>query len=111
MSQNTKSVKGYFIGFLAGGAVGAAIAFLTTPKSGKKLRKDLKHKSDEYIDEVDKYISKTKRNASKVIDKNRRKFANILQDITSQSEAMFRDAEKVIKDAKELTLEVFSSGK
>jgi len=111
MSQNTKNVKGYFIGFLAGGVVGAAVAFLTTPKSGKKMRKEIIQKSDEYIDEVDKYISKTKRDAVKVIDKNRKKFANVLHDMTSKSEAMYRDAEKVFNDAKEKTIEVFNSGK
>ena len=47
MPQTSKSVNGFFIGFLTGGAVGAAVALLTTPKSGANLRKDIKHKSDE----------------------------------------------------------------
>lgn len=111
MSQNTKSAKGYLVGFLAGGAVGATVAFLTTPKSGKKMRKEIIQKSDKYIDEVDKYISETKRNAGKAIDKNRKKFASILHDMTSKSEAMYKDAEKVFNDAKGKTMEVFNSGK
>lgn len=111
MSQNTKNVKGFFIGFLAGSAVGAVVALLTTPKSGENLRKEIKQKSDEYFDEVDKYLAETKNNAGKVIEESRRKFANILHDIKSKPEAIYRDAERVFNDAKGKTIEVFNSGK
>lgn len=111
MSQNTKGVKGFFIGFLAGGAVGAVVALLTTPKSGKNLRKEIKQKSDEYFDEVDKYLTETKHNAGKVIDESRRKFATILHDMKSKPETIYRDAEKVFNDAKGKTIKVFNSGK
>lgn len=111
MSQTIKSAKGFFIGFLAGGAVGAAVALLTTPKSGEKLRREIKQKSNEYLDEVDMYISETKHNAGKVIDESRRKFASILHDLTSKPKAIYMDAERVFNDAKGKTLEVLNSGK
>ena len=44
--------KGLLIGFLTGGIVGAAIALLYAPKSGKELRKDIKDKADEFKDEA-----------------------------------------------------------
>lgn len=111
MSQNNRSGKGFFIGFLAGGAIGAAVALLTTPKSGENLRKEIKQKSDEYIDEVDKYLAETKQNAGKVIDESRRKFATILHDMKAKPEGFYRDAEKVFNDVKGKTKKVFDSGK
>lgn len=111
MSHNTKSGKGFFIGFMTGGAVGAVVALLTTPKSGENLRKEIKQKSDEYIDEMDKYLAETKHNAGKVLDESRRKFATLLHDIKSKPEALYRDAEKVFNDVKGKTKEVFDSGK
>jgi gas vesicle protein len=111
MSQNNRSGKGFFIGFLAGGAIGAAVALLTTPKSGENLRKEIKRKSDEYIDEVDKYLAETKQNAGKVIDESRRKFATILHDMKAKPEGFYRDAEKVFNDVKGKTKKVFDSGK
>jgi gas vesicle protein len=51
MSQNN-SVKGFLIGFLAGGTVGAIVALLTAPKSGKELRVDIKQKSGEYLEKL-----------------------------------------------------------
>ncbi|MDZ7767332.1 MAG: YtxH domain-containing protein [Melioribacteraceae bacterium] len=111
MSQNTKSTKGYFIGFLAGGVIGAAVTLLTTPKSGANMRKEIKQKSDEYFDEVDKYFSEAKQNANKMMDESRRKFATILHDIKSKPEAMYKDAGRAFNDAKGKTIEVFNSGK
>lgn len=67
MSNNINSTKGFLIGFLAGGTVGAMIALLTTPKSGKELRGDIKQKSGEYFDEADKYYQEKKKQ-SRCID-------------------------------------------
>jgi len=52
MSKEKNLSKGLLIGFLAGGAIGAIIALLYAPKSGKELRKDIKDKADEYMGEV-----------------------------------------------------------
>lgn len=111
MSQNKKVAKGFFIGFFAGGAVGSVIALLTTPKSGKDLRKKIKQTSDEYIEEMDKYLTETKNNAGKVIDESRKRFATILHDLKSKPGTIYRDVEKVFNDAKGKTIEVFNSGK
>ena len=52
--KNGNSVlSGLFWGLIAG----AAFTLLYTPKSGKELREDLKHKVDELPDEVDKLLS------------------------------------------------------
>jgi len=60
--------KGLLIGIFAGAAVGSIIALLYAPKSGKKLRKGIKTKSQDFVDDADKYISNTKKKASQLIN-------------------------------------------
>ncbi len=60
--------KGLLIGILAGATVGSIIALLYAPKSGKKLREDIKTKSQDFIDDADKYISNAKEKASQLVN-------------------------------------------
>jgi len=39
---NVKNIRSALVPFLAGGLIGAGIALLLAPKSGKELRKDIK---------------------------------------------------------------------
>ncbi len=111
MSSNNSRAKGFLIGFLAGGTVGAIVALLTTPKSGKELRGDIKQKSGEYFDEADKYFTETKNKAGELINEGKRKYAMIMNDIKSKPEEMLKDAERVFNDTKEKTKDVLNAGK
>jgi len=109
MSRNT--IKGFLVGFLAGGTVGAIVALLTTPKSGRELIKDIKQKSGEYLDEADKYIVETKKKAGKMFNESKRKYKVIMNDVKSKPEEFLKDAEQVYNDTKVKTKEVINSGK
>jgi gas vesicle protein len=111
MARNINSVKGFLIGFLAGGTVGAIVALLTTPKSGKELRDDIKQKSEEYFDEADKHFTETKNKASEMINEGKRKFTMIMNDVKSKPEEILKDAERVFNDAKVKAKDVLHSGK
>jgi gas vesicle protein len=58
MNELTKKGTGYIISFLAGGVVGAGVALLLAPKSGKEVRTDIKRfagtAKDRVIHSVDK---------------------------------------------------------
>jgi gas vesicle protein len=105
------SVKGFLIGFLAGGTIGAIVALLTAPKSGKALRGDIKQKSGEYLDEADKYFTEKKNQAGKMFNEGKRKFTMIVNDVKSKPEEILTDAEQVYIDAKVKTKELLHSGK
>jgi gas vesicle protein len=111
MSSNNNNVKGFLIGFLAGGAVGAIIALLTTPKSGKELRGDIKQKSGEYFDEADKYYQEKKIKAEEMFNEGKRKYSMMMNDLKSKPEVILKDAERFYSDAKIKTKEVLHSGK
>jgi gas vesicle protein len=100
MTRNINNVKGFLIGFLAGGTVGAIIALLTAPKSGKELRGDIKQKSEEYYDEAEKYLADAKNKANELIN-----------DAKSKSQDILNAAGRVFKDAKAKTTGVINSGK
>ena len=111
MSSNNNNVKGFLIGFLAGGTVGAIIALLTTPKSGKELRGDIKQKSEEYFDDADKYYRETKNKAGVMIHEGKRKYAMIMKDIKSKPEEILKDAERVYNETKVKAKDAFNFGK
>jgi gas vesicle protein len=104
-------VKGFLIGFLAGGTVGAIVALLTTTKSGKQLRGDIKQKSEEYLDEADKYFKEKKNQAGKMFNEGKRKYTMILNDVKSKPEEILKGAEQVYNDAKVKSKEFLHSGK
>lgn len=110
MSQNN-SVKGFLIGFLAGGTIGAIVALLTAPKSGKELRGEIKQKSGEYLDEADKYFTEKKNQAGKMFNEGKRKFTTIVNDVKSKPGEILTDAERVYNDTKVKTKELLNSGK
>jgi len=107
MSQDNNVAKGFLIGFLAGGAIGAVVALLTAPKSGKELRADIKLRSEEYLDEAEKYLSEAKDKARELINEGKKKSERIINDARSKSEDILKDAEKVFKDAKVKTTDVY----
>lgn len=65
--------KGLLIGMLTGAAIGSIIALLYAPKSGKELREDIKTKSQDFIEDADQYIVKTKDKASQLINGGKKK--------------------------------------
>jgi len=111
MARDNNLAKGFMIGFLAGGAVGAIAALLTAPKSGKELRADIKMKSEEYLDEAEKYLSEAKDKARELINEGKKKSERLIHDARSKSDDIMKDAEKVFKDAKVKTTDAFQAGK
>ncbi len=103
--------KGLLIGFLAGGAVGAILALLYAPKSGKELRSDIKNKTDEYLDDAEKYIAEAKDKAKDLINEGKRKSEKLITEAKTRSEELLKDAEKVFGDAKSKAGSFISTGK
>jgi gas vesicle protein len=110
MSENNVG-KGMLIGFLAGGAIGAILALLYAPKSGKELRSDIKVKADEYMGEAEKYIADAKDKAKDMINEGKKKSEKLISDARIKSEELLKDAEKIFGDAKLKTSAAINTGK
>lgn len=68
----------YFgVGLLVGAAVGAAIAILYAPRSGKETRAAIKEKAEEVSGKASGIIDEAKEKAKKIIDEARSKAAEL----------------------------------
>ena len=110
MSQDN-SGKGLLIGFLAGGVVGAIVALLYAPKSGRELRNDIRTKSDEYYDDVEKYFAEARDKAKDLINEGKKKSDKLISDAKVKSEELLKDAERIFNDAKSKAEGYVSKGK
>jgi len=111
MSRENNLSKGLLIGFLTGGIVGAAIALLYAPKSGKELRQDIKVKADEFRDDADKYIDVAKEKAVDLYNDGKKKSEKLVADAKVKADELIKDAEKVYNDAKHKATDAINSGK
>ena len=100
MAQDDNLKKGLLIGFLAGGAIGAMLALLYAPKSGKELRNDIRAKTDDYLDDAEKFIAEAKHKASELINEGKKRSEKLIFDAKSKSGELLKDAEKIFSDAK-----------
>ena len=72
--------KGLLIGIFGGVAVGAIIALLFAPKSGEKLREEIKTKSRDFTDDTARYISNAQKKVSQLINDTKDKAENYVQN-------------------------------
>jgi gas vesicle protein len=79
MASDNNMGKGLFLGILAGGAIGALVALLYAPKSGRELRKDIKHKTDEYMEDAEKYIADAREKAKAMVNEGKKKSEKLLK--------------------------------
>lgn len=111
MGQGNNFSKGLLIGLFTGGALGAAMALLYAPKSGKELRKDIRDRSDEYLDEAEKYISQAREKAVDMINEGKKRSEKLIKDAKDRSDQLMKDAERVYKDAKGKASDSIKTGK
>lgn len=103
MAHENHLGKGVLIGFITGGALGAALALLYAPKTGKELRAEIRTKSDDYLDEADKYITEAKDKAIDLINDGKKKSEKLIKDAKAKSDELIKDAEKVLEEARSKT--------
>ncbi len=111
MSSENNGGNGFLIGLIAGGAIGAIIGLLYAPKSGKELRDDIRLKSNEYLDDADKYIEEAKVKAKSLINDGKKKSDDLIAEAKSKSKELLNEAEKIFDDAKNKASKTYSDKK
>ncbi len=105
MAEENRMAKGLLIGFLAGSVVGAVVALLYAPKSGKELRQDIKRKTNEMVEEASEYVEAAKNKAVEIINEGKQKSELLISDAKTKAETLLEDAEKILTGAKERAME------
>lgn len=101
MAHNNGMLKGMVIGLLAGGAIGAVLALLYAPKSGKELRADLREKADDLMDGAEDYMSMARSKAGDLVSEAKRRSDQIITDAKKKAGTLIVDADKIISDARQ----------
>ncbi len=103
MTKNEGMLKGLVIGLLAGGAIGAVVALLYAPKSGRELRADLKEKADEFRDDAEEYLTVARTKAGDMVSEAKKRSESLITDAKRKADTLLVDAEKVLTDARSKT--------
>ncbi|MCE2502908.1 MAG: YtxH domain-containing protein [Chlorobi bacterium] len=92
--------KGMLIGLLTGGALGAALALLYAPKSGRELRADLAEKTNTYVDKTGDAINNASEKARQIVNDGRQRAEHIIEDAREKASSLLSDAERIVNDAR-----------
>lgn len=110
MDEN-RTAKGLLLGFVAGGIVGASLALLFAPKSGRELRSDIKTRKDEFLDDTSEYLQIAKTKASDLINEGKRKSEELISDAKKKASSLIGDANSILNDAKQKATNTLGSTK
>jgi len=101
MSEERKtSWESFLQGFIAGGLIGAGLALIFAPKSGRELREDIKKKSAEL-----------KKDAELLYSEAKDKTEDWWHDGIKKAEQLKEDAENKLEEAKSKATEIIEEGK
>ena len=95
MADNGNNVGGILVAFMAGMVVGAGVALLYAPQTGKETRRMLAKKADELKDEAEEIVEDVLEKGKKVLKEKKEQFDAAIE---AGKEAM-GDAKKKIKEA------------
>ena len=98
--NNDSMAKGLIVGFIAASVVGAVLALLYAPKSGKEFRRDIKDKTNELVDKGEEYLAKARNKASEIMTEAKKKSDTLISDARKQANSLMGDAERILTDAR-----------
>jgi gas vesicle protein len=93
-------------GLLIGGTVVGLVSLFFAPKSGKELRKDIKDKSNKYMEEADKFITEGKSKAKDLIDNG----LKIFSDAKTKTGSIVLTGKEIIDNEKDKIKSAFKVG-
>ena len=99
--DNNGSAKSVLVGFLAGTVVGAIIALLYAPKSGKELRSEIKQKANDFKDDAGEYLKAARSKAVEIINDGKRRSEQIVSEAREKADQIREDAEKMLSGIRE----------
>jgi len=96
--NNGVNASTVFLSFLAGAAVGAGLALLVAPKTGKELREKIAELTDDAVSKIKDYASEAQTKISATLEEGKElikeKKSILTSAIEAGKEAMDREKEK-----------------
>lgn len=98
--QDSKLTKGLFLGFVAGGIVGAIVALLYAPKPGRELRRDIRDRKDKLVDKAGELLSTSPMTAEDYLNAERDRTRQVITTAKERAQSILDNAERSLADAK-----------
>ena len=87
--KNDETPNGFFLGILIGALIGGVTALLLAPTSGKKLRRKISDKAEDFYEGAQEYYETGKDKAEGLYREGKKKVSDIVEDakkiVTSKS--------------------------
>ena len=101
---NGSYTKGFLVGAVVGGAVGAVLALLFAPKAGRELRRDIADRTGDLYDKASEFMNKDSETPDEMhegfVNEGRIRAERIVSSAKHQADNILSNAEKVLRDAK-----------
>jgi gas vesicle protein len=111
MSQECNFSTSLLVGFLSGAFVGAAITLLYAPQSGKRFRRDINNKVQDFKEDAGELFSSAKKTACEVVNDGIAKAEHIVSEAKTAADELLTDANRMMSDAKGKVTHAIKTGK
>lgn len=108
--NNNGTTKGFIFGLLAGSAIGAVLALLYAPKSGRELRAGLKAKTDELMSNAEDVLESARAKLPEISSEAKKRSEQLISAAKSQASSLLEDADKVLNTAKQRSSSIVEEG-
>lgn len=92
--SDSRNDSEFFKGFLFGGLVGAVIALLYAPKSGKEVREDIRKMSSDLVDDAEGKLKLAQKKAETLFEETKKQ----LEDLQKEAESAMGDLKQRASD-------------
>jgi len=99
-NDNDGMAKGLIVGFLAGSVVGAAMALLYAPMTGRELRADIKKRGEDVAVDADDYVARARKKAIDIINEGKQRSDTLIDDARKRAESLMDDAQRIMSEAR-----------
>jgi gas vesicle protein len=110
MADNGGTTRSFILGLLAGGAIGAILALLYAPKSGRELRADIKARADELMDDAEQLAEAVRTKLPEISSEAKKRSAQVISEAQSQASSLLEDADRVLSTVKQRAGAVVEEG-
>ena len=97
MSEDKKHPNHFALFFLMGGALGALAGIFLAPKSGKRMRADLRHRGGNAVDDTKEMYADVSAKAK-----------DIIEDAEHQAKTLKKEAERHLSEARQKVKELLA---
>ena len=102
MEENEKPQCHFFKGFLIGSVLGALAGILFAPKSGKKLRSDIREKRNEVLKDAKEIYADSGTKAKKIIEEAKHQAKEMMKEAEGTGEKIAGKVQETIGQVKKV---------